>query len=196
MDAFDGNRSLAKVQCRLRTNFASPKGHYEMNDLMSKIDPTTFLVKVFAALDRDGIDVTTFELDHLCYRVEDMGRYVAMRKLFSKHGKLLGEHLISGRPISTFRSNSPFVFHGRSIDVIELPAPKHGSPYREGYEHAEFVVSEDVLSFCARYPVLDWDRSGSSKSTNADVRLQYDGFSVKFHRRSLALVIAEEQGKH
>lgn len=154
--------------------------------------PSTFLETLFAAVERDGIATASLVLDHLCYRVETKARYAEWKGLLSKNGKLLGEHLIGGRPIATFKLKEPFLFRGRTIDVIELPAPKPGSPYAEGYEHAEFVVGEDPRLFAARYPSLEWDVSGADKAINADVRLSYDGFSVKFHERSLEEVIVLE----
>lgn len=156
-------------------------------------DPSLFLERLFAALQQDGIATDALKLDHVCYRVETMERYNMMKALLSKNCKLLGEHMIGGRPIATFKLDTPFVFRGRSTDVIELPAPKVGSPYPEGYEHAEFVVAESPRKFAAHYAALHWDFSGADKPVNADVRLSYDGFSVKFHERSLEEVIALER---
>ena len=157
-------------------------------------DPVPFLNHLFDALQADGIDVTSYELDHLCYRVEHMDRYVALKAALASQAVLLGEHRIGGRAIASFELHKPIVFHKRRIRVIELPAPKAVSPYTEGWEHAEFVVREAPGTFADRYPQLAWDRSGTVKATNADVRLNYEGFSVKFHQRSLADVIAEEAG--
>ncbi len=164
---------------------------------MVPLDPTDLLHHLFASLRGDGVDVSALELDHVCYRVADMGRYEALRTMLAQRGTLLGEHLIGGRPIATFSLYEPFLFEGRSIAVIELPAPKASSDYVEGFEHAEFVVGEEPLAFAQRFPRLKWDLSGASKPINADVRLNYDGFSVKFHERSLAAVIAaEERARH
>lgn len=159
-------------------------------------DPTPFLQRLFAALAHDGIGTVGLELDHLCYRVADHMAYVRWCAHLSQQGGSLGEHLIGGRPISTFRMQEPFVFQDRSIHVVELPAPKPGSPYPEGWEHAEFVVAEDPQAFAARHPALAWDLSGADKTTNADVRLGYDGFSVKFHERSLEEIISLERDAH
>ncbi|MBX2971461.1 MAG: VOC family protein [Flavobacteriales bacterium] len=156
-------------------------------------DASTFLQRLFGALERDRIATDGLVLDHLCYRVGTMERYTAWKDHLAMNGTLLGEHTIGGRPIATFLLRKPILFQGRAIDVVELPAPKPGSPYAEGWEHAEFVVSEDPCVFAARYPTLPWDHSGAWKTTNADVRLGYAGFSVKFHERALAEVIAEEQ---
>jgi hypothetical protein len=156
-------------------------------------DPTPFLQRLFAALQADGIDVAAYELDHLCYRVEHMDRYEAVKAALATQAVLLCEHEIGGRAIATFELHTPIVFHERRIRVIELPAPKAGSPYAEGWEHAEFVVGMHPIDFAARYADLPWDRSGAEKATNADVRLGYAGFSVKFHERSLAEVINAER---
>lgn len=158
-------------------------------------DPSIFLQKLIDAVEGDGIPTSALVLDHVCYRVETMARYATWKDHLSKNGRLLGEPLIGGRPIATFKLNEPFIFQGRAIDVVELPAPKEGSSYAEGYEHAEFVVGMDPKMFAQRAPRLRWDVSGANKPVNADVRLSYDGFSVKFHERSLEAVIAQEQGK-
>jgi len=176
-----------------RTSNDVPGPFVRSSRSMEQLDPTDLLNRLFAALLGDGVDVTAFELDHVCYRVADMGRYEALRTMLAQQGTLLGDHVIGGRPIATFRVIEPFLFEGRSIAVIELPAPKPGSDYPEGFEHAEFVVDEGPLVFAQRYPELKWDLAGGSKPINADVRLNYDGFSVKFHQRALADVIADEE---
>ena len=155
-------------------------------------DHTPFLTRLFAVLEQDGIATEGLPLDHLCYRVETLERYMAWKSFLSKNGRLLGEHVISGRPIATFKLHRPFSFGNRLIDVVELPAPKPGSAYPEGWEHAEFVVGVVPRAFAARYPALPWDLSGADKSVNADVRLGYAGFSVKFHERALEVVVALE----
>jgi predicted metalloenzyme YecM len=156
-------------------------------------DPTPFLQHLFAALHADGLEVEDMELDHLCYRVATAERYATCKELIAQQGTLLAESLIAGRPIATYRLHQGFRFRERIIDVVELPSPKPGSTYPEGYEHAEFVVDEDLLVFTQRYPKLAWELDDLYKPTNADVHLRYPGFSVKFHRQRLSDVIATEQ---
>ena len=157
------------------------------------LDPVSFLRKLFAALAEHEVDVSRLPLDHLCYRVESAEQYQALRTDLDMKAVLLGEHQIGGRLIATYRLLNPFHFEGRNIDVLELPAPKPGSPYPAGFEHAEFVANEGLMEFTLRYPRLAWDQSGMDKTINGDVRLRFDGFSVKFHRRALADVIADEK---
>lgn len=160
-------------------------------------DPTFFLEQLFTALEKDGLELSNMELDHICYRVASDERYVQMNAHLVRHGSLISESMVGGRKISSYRLNVAFHFRGYSIGVVELPAPKEGSPYAEGYEHAEFVVpdrrsTEDLLAFTRRYPHLPWDLADLHKTANPNVRLRYAGISVKFHGRSLADVIAQE----
>lgn len=152
-------------------------------------DPAHFLDRVFAALAQDAIDVSQYELDHICYRVASPGRYEELRAALLPLGELLTEKLINGRPIASFKLHSPLVYQDRKIDGLELPSPKPGSPYPEGYEHVEFVVPEGLEAFQKRYAHLSFDTKGLHKSINADLRRAYEGFSVKFHEQSLEYVI-------
>lgn len=177
---------------------AAPMGKIRASDLcpMSALalpDPGPFLVRLFAALEADGLPVNDLLLDHLCYRVATAERYDALKKILLERDTLLAETHIGGRPIATFRLHAPIVFRQRRIELLELPAPKAGRPYPEGYEHAEFVVHEDLRAFTEHHPGPAWDLSDLDKPTNADVRLRYNGFSVKFHRQPLDVVIANEQ---
>ncbi len=157
--------------------------------------PRTFLQQLFAALDQLGVNVHHMHLDHLCYRVSTAERYTQLRNALCADGELLAETMIGGRPIATFRLHAPIVHDGRSIHLVELPAPKPGSPYAEGWEHAEFVVNEDLPSFTQRYQQVNWDLSDLDKPVNADVRLRLGDMSVKFHRLALDEVIRREQAE-
>ena len=151
--------------------------------------PTPFLDQIFHHLQEDQLDVSSYELDHLCYRVESIERYTELKEVCHKLGSLLSETLINGRPIATFKLQEPILYQGRAIKLLELPSPKPGSPYAEGFEHVEFVIDEDLDSFIARYPQLTFDTKGMKKAINPDVRLAYGPLSVKFHRHNLEYVI-------
>ncbi|MFZ1332842.1 MAG: VOC family protein [Flavobacteriales bacterium] len=172
--------------------FIGPADQQENTTLMIP-DPRSFLTELFGSLNKHGIDVRPYELDHICYRVDTEVRYSEMKTTFREHAHLLVESMVSGRLIATYKLNESFLFEGRSITVIELPSPKSGSPYYEGYEHAEFVIDVDPLAFTERYPQLDWDLSGSRKLMNADVRLPFGSISVKFHQEALEKVIERER---
>ncbi|MCB9287065.1 MAG: VOC family protein [Lewinellaceae bacterium] len=152
-------------------------------------DPTAFLDRLFAALKEKNIEVSIYELDHLCYRVESRERYEELKGALSGLGDLLSEKEIGGRPIAAFRLKEPIIYKNRRIWCLELPAPKEGSPYPEGYEHAEFVIKQCFPDFIGQHQGTDFDTKALSKHINPEVRLQFKGFSVKFHRQSLEYVI-------
>lgn len=173
-------------------------------------DPTDFLDRIFAALeelcyievpkelidhpttikvDKDQHDIP-YILDHICYRVGTQDRYRELKKTLLKSNELLTETMINGRPIATFRLAEPLVYKNRRIDLLELPSPKKGSAYSEGYEHIEFAIGENPAHLLARYPDLNWDKKGLGKVVNNDLRLNLgDGMNVKFHQYPLDYVI-------
>lgn len=157
-------------------------------------DVNNFLAKVFDALSRDGVDVSGCELDHVCYRVETSERYGELKQKLASQGELLVESEVGGRLIATYKLRQPILYQTRKIECVELPSPKKGTVYAEGLEHAEFVIGVDFENFMKAYPLVNFDTSALSKSVNPDVRVQYDGFSVKFHRESLEQVIEKEKG--
>ena len=163
----------------------------DIEDLLGDIP--CFLTRLFVALDKDGIDVSNSELDHICYRVETNERYEQLKEGLAGFGGLLSETMIGGRLISTYKLKVPIVFEERKIFCVELPSPKAGSHYPERLEHAEFVIADGFEDFMKRYPAVEFDTAASSKPINPDIRVQYTDFSVKFHHKPLEYVIEHEQ---
>lgn len=161
--------------------------------------PRPFLEKLMAHLEPTPGTMDHLFLDHACYRVETVDAYIKLRNELLIENELLVEGLIGGRRISTFKMKTPFHFRGREIPLLELPEPKAGSFYAEGWEHVEFVTDRPLSSFDnwlvdqLQISPDDIDRSGAGKARNADLRLRLpDGLSVKFHEQSLEEVIREE----
>ena len=148
-----------------------------------------FLEKICAFLEKDCIDVSAFELDHICYRVETIARYAELKAQLDSLGSLLSEAMIGGRPISTYKLFQPLVFGERIIHLLELPSPKASSFYPEGWEHVEFVIDTDFEAFISKYPSIAFDLSAINKPVNADISINYEGCAVKFHRHHLEYVI-------
>lgn len=168
-------------------------------DLYQALDGAlAFGRNLYTHLDRTGIDYKSLYLDHICFRVAAQKEYEAMKTFLLENNKLLVEQQIQGRLIATFNLSSPVLFPDRTIDVLELPAPKLGSNYPTGFEHVEFVWPDRLEQLMDQYPYLAWDKKGLSKPINRDLRLALDsGCSVKFHEQSLEQVIAiEKHGKH
>jgi uncharacterized protein len=87
-------------------------------------DPAPFLERIFSGLASVGINVDSYQLDHMCYRVESNEEYDVAKSKFmgDLQSRLLVENIIGGRMIATYKLKTPYVYHGRPIDVIELPS--------------------------------------------------------------------------
>jgi predicted metalloenzyme YecM len=162
-------------------------------------DPLDQPFAAFASLlmerlcSRFSARVSEYQIDHVCYRVETLERYAWVKGYFSARGTLLAETPYAGRPIAVFRLERPVVSGNLFTQLVELPAPKVGSPYREGWEHAEIVIHETLESFMRRFPG-DWKTAALAKRLNPEIALSLgDGISVKFHRIALDEVVRLER---
>ncbi len=154
----------------------------------------SFLETMFALLERMRVDVSGFLMDHVCYRVATLERYATLKTELSILCDEPYESLVNGRPISVFVLRTPFRIGERIISCIELPAPKPGADYPEGWEHAEFVVDEPLPHFESRYDELPFDHKGMDKQHNRELGLKIgQGLQVKFHEQPLTQVIKIEQ---
>ncbi len=152
-------------------------------------DATSFLDHLFQYLAQKKINVATYELDHICYRVETEERYQVLKKALTNLGELLTESKIGGRSIASIKLAQPIIYKNREIEVVELPAPKKGSFYKEGFEHVEFVIDMPFEEFMAAHPQLNFITKDLKKSVNQGVTLKETDFSVKFHHHTLEYVI-------
>lgn len=151
----------------------------------------SFLDHIFHTLEQESIDLRHWEIDHLCYRTETPEEYTLLRESLTQVGELLSEEIIGGRPILTFRLFQPIRYHHYVINLIEVPAPKAGSPYKSGFEHIEVVIDEAFHS-------LDVNHNRVKKSNNLlnpELVLIFDDFSIKLHHKSLEHVINIENDK-
>ena len=140
-----------------------------------------------------GIEINDKQIDHVCYRVETVQEYLSIKSILLKHGILLTESMIQGRPISTIYLNTPINFRNWVIPCVELPYPKENSYYASGWEHLEIVISEqeqrscmnsasDLREFMRKYPDINFDTKAINKEVNADISIKIsDNTSIKFH---------------
>lgn len=155
--------------------------------------PVPMLDVIFARLDELRLP-TDLVCDHVCYRVATHSRYEELREALEADGTLESQAMIAGRPIATFQLHTPIAYKGRQIEALELPAPKPGSDYKEGWEHAEFVVLQPLPEFIAQYPQLTFDTRAIGKPLNPEIgiRLTAD-YQAKFHNKTLLEVIRLEK---
>lgn len=157
-------------------------------------DYKAFIGNISDALTQLGIKRDEVSMiDHICYRVETYDQYEKMLIEVAKIAKLLGISEINGRPIATFEFNEYLKVAGWTVPYLELPAPKEGSPYIEGLEHAELVVVGNLERFLERHSELPFTYKGINKSINPEAGLKTAGISVKFHEQQLGAVVRIEK---
>jgi predicted metalloenzyme YecM len=154
-----------------------------------------FLERLSNELSAANVALFHWDIDHLCYRSETLERYQILKSEFETIGELLVESEVNGRPISTFKLHEPFQMLGRTIALLELPAPKAGKPSKEGFEHIEVVTPLPLAQLREQYKFLTLDEGGMKKLFNAELEIKFICGAVKFHNLSLESVIRLEKNK-
>lgn len=166
-----------------------------MNKLETIVgDYTKFLDDILKRVAAEGFDFSDFvQIDHMCYRATSAENYADKKASLSTVGDLIGETLINGRPISTFRLKEPVIHASWRIDAVELPAPKPGSATKEGLEHVEFVIYDDIPTFLKKYEGKPFEMRAADRGINPEIGLKLDELSVKFHLLNLSTVVYLEK---
>ncbi len=122
-------------------------------DIKSVIgDHEFFLDQVFDNLKNVGISLDGFvELDHVAYRTESIEKYEEIKKELLSFLKPYDEVKFVGRSILVGRLERPLTYQGFQIEGIEVLAPKESNSYKNGLEHAEFVINGTLEDFRKKY---------------------------------------------
>lgn len=145
-----------------------------------------------AGIERDEIAI----LDHLCFRTETLEEYYQSLERFAVLGRNMGEVAVQGRPISAIALDDPLRTGGWIIPYLEVAAPKAGSPYPSGLEHAEMVPIKTLSDFEAQHAELPFIRDALDPATrpiNPELKLRDFGMSVKFHPLTIGAAIEIEE---
>lgn len=162
-----------------------------MNKLKTTLgDYNVFLDDILTLIVEEKFDTADFsQMDHICYRTASLQNYYDKKKELEAQASLLGETMVNGRPISTFRLNEPIIHGAWRIDAIELPVPKATDTYTEGLEHVEFVLYSDLPTFAAKYPEKQFEMRASDRGINPEIGYKLGKYGVKFHMLSLGTVL-------
>lgn len=155
-------------------------------------DPASFLDSLLVELTKDSIDVSHYKLDHICYRVETTLRYQELKNNISEKASLISEKIVNGQPIAIFKLDKPIAYQGWHIPCLELPAPIENKPYKEGWEHIEFVINEPLENFMARYPEKELIKHNLKMQKNPTIALKYGSNAVKFHLTDIEQIVLKE----
>lgn len=158
-------------------------------------DAHVFLTKVELLLKQKQIVTDYIKPDHICFRVNTDAEYKAYKTFLDAEGVLLTEEIVNGRPICTFKVETPYLFQKQSINLIELPYPKANNKYATGFEHIEFVTKDSFSKIKAQYPDFNFT-TGGNPIINSELCLKLaENVQVKFHYNSLDRVIEIENSK-
>lgn len=158
-------------------------------------DYKAFLDKVFQRVEEIGIDVHSFYIDHLCYRVETIEKYEELKNSLLGLGSQISENIINGRPISIFKLNQPIIYKNLVIPCVELPAPKPTIHYKEGLEHVEFVVDQSIDNFMKLYSGVEFILRDLNLPNNSTIVLEFEDCAIKFHEKGIEEVVEQEKRK-
>ena len=141
-----------------------------------------------------GIDFSTFQIDHYCYRVTSLKEYAEMKEKLKQISRAFVENIHHERPIAKFILKEPIWVRNFETSVIELPAPKKDKGYQRGLEHFEMVVGKNFEELKNKYNFLWTGQDDSGPHNKTVFKVLKNGFTVKFHERSL-LEVLELEGR-
>ncbi|HAV11815.1 MAG TPA: hypothetical protein DCX32_04735 [Candidatus Moranbacteria bacterium] len=152
-------------------------------------DYRLFLQAIFENLSQAEIGNDEFsELDHICYRVETKERYEQKKQELLRVCEQYSEAPFNGRLISVIKLKTPLGFNDIQIRSIELIAPKENNRFKEGLEHAEFVIKDTLEQFLEKHKGLPFNFSAYGREINRELILEFEGCALKFHSQSLMSV--------
>lgn len=154
-------------------------------------DYEIFLDKIFLNLTHAGFVLDDLvELDLIAYRTESDERYLEIKEIIENNFSAgLSEVMFSGRLISVFKLKEILLYKSFKISCLELLAPREGNKFKEGLEHAEFVVRGSLVDFYEKYKnSVKFNLSAFGREVNAELIVEFGDCAVKFHEQSLLKV--------
>lgn len=157
-------------------------------------DYQVFLDKIISKVGFLGIDVSTFNLDHLGYQASSDEDYYKNLPEALSLGKKVHENLVGGRLVSIFKLNTPIEYRNYHIEALELIAPKKDQIVESHLDHVEFVIDKSFEEFMNEYPSVNWDTSAVDQPTFPMLKVQLgEGLIVKFHYEPVLKIVEKEE---
>jgi predicted metalloenzyme YecM len=133
-----------------------------------------------------------WDIDHLCYRTSTVEFYQLACQRLRSFAQLLSESQVNGRTISAFKLQTPFVAQGFVVDVVEVPSPKPGAHFSNGFEHLEIVADIPLAKIRQNLKEARLPYSDSGKLLNNELKVKFPSGNVKYHLLSLESLIRLE----
>ncbi|MFA6183620.1 MAG: VOC family protein [Parcubacteria group bacterium] len=164
-----------------------------MKNIISVIgDYKIFLNAVYANLKSAKVDVADFYIDHIAYRTTSQKNYRVIREELLNWGEIMTEKIIRNRLVSIFKFNIPLDYNDSKIEYFEILEPANDNNYKEGLEHAEFVVGKKFSELVSKNSQINF--IFKDKEINPELVLKFpDNVNVKFHELPIDEVIKLEE---
>lgn len=141
-----------------------------------------FLDKLLENINKFGIDVSKYELDHVAWYASSSENYDKLIPKFKEFSEMTREAIVGGRRVGIFKLNEPMQYKSYSILAIELIENKPDQVITSGPEHAEFVIDVTFEEFLAMYPDVKFNESAVYREEFPMIILKLeDHMQVKFH---------------
>jgi predicted metalloenzyme YecM len=151
-----------------------------------------FLDRAFSHLEELEVDVSEYEMTHLCYRVATEKEFLSKKEDLSKMGTMISEVLAEGRPYLVFKLHHPITYHEYEVSLIALPYPKPNNSYDTALQHVAFLMKEELSTLLNQYPHLEFDTLELQRASHPEIKLRFDDLVVKFHNLSLEELARKE----
>ena len=146
---------------------------------------------------------TSLMIDHICVRLSEAGDVEKLHQeiIETGYGQNISTAIVSGRKIHILKLHHPIQIGPWSTYCIELPYPKPGHLYGDGWEHVEFVLPSaptvqgiadaftSMFPGCSEPYEVKVPSVDSDQLPNPSVDLVLDGVGVKFHPYSIEEVV-------
>ena len=152
-------------------------------------DYVELLDKIFDGLNNLGIQEGELRgLDHIAYRTQDIQKYDDIKKELIPFFDKYNEKKFGGRLILVGRFKKPLKYRQFIISGFELLAPKEHNKFKNGLEHAEFVLVKSLNNFYESHKNIKFNLDAYDRQENPELIIDFKNYAVKFHEVSLLKV--------
>ncbi|PKG58385.1 VOC family protein [Shewanella sp. GutDb-MelDb] len=173
----------------------------------------SFSQSITAFIGELGLDTLNLECDHSALRVNTAEAADELRSQFARHGNIISDNMINGRPILIIELDAPLMLNDIEIHCVELPYPGEKTYPQQGWEHVELVFKCDAIDceslsqqLVSAVPTLAPIIAGTTdikvkqsspkgdkeRLANPTIAFKKNGLCVKVHPHGIKAVIASE----
>ncbi|MDP4001063.1 MAG: VOC family protein [bacterium] len=150
-------------------------------------------------------------VDHLCVRLKDINNILLLKKELGTKSKIISSAIVNEREIIIYKLDTPVRLQNWFVPCIELPYPKPGHSYPDGWEHIEIVFPSSAKTieglrtdFQNYFPEINMDtlkengqyseevpKSESDQLPNPSIVLRKNkNTAIKFHAQTIEKVVS------